>query len=227
MSMGGGTTTATSTPWGPAQPALQSIIGNAGNLFNSQAPSAGMSPITQGALGMTAERALNGSPLIDSAQNSLQGFLSGGQMNPYLSQMTDTALGKVRDMVNSQFEAAGRLNSGANQQELTRNLGEVASNMYGSQYNADQNRTLAAAQMAPSLANQDYLNLQQLLGVGQAYDQAPWSLLGNYANTVNGTTSPFGTKAQTAPSQSMIPGLLGMGLSLATNPLSLFGTPIW
>ena len=221
MSIGGSQTTASTQPYGPAIGGLNNILGNAGSLYGQQYPTMGMSPITQGALGLTAERALNGSPLLQTAQNTTQNIAGGyGGTNPYLNTMADTALGKVRDMVNSQFEAAGRFNSGANQQELTRNLGEVAGNIYGGQYNADQNRMLAASQIAPYLANQDFTQLQQLLGVGQTYDQAPWNLLNNYANPITSIASAGKTATTTDPGQSAIPSLLG---GLISNPGGLGG----
>ena len=216
MSIGGSQTTSSTQPYGPAIGGLNNILGSAASLYNQQFPNMGLSPITQGALGLTAERALNGSPLLQTAQNTTQNIAGGyGGSNPYLNTMADTALGKVRDMVNSQFEAAGRLNSGANQQELTRNLGEVAANLYGGQYNADQNRMLAASQIAPSLANQDFTQLQQLLGVGQIYDQAPWNLLNNYATPITNIAGAGKTGTVTDPGQSAIPSILG---SLISNP---------
>ncbi len=219
MSMGGGTTTGSAQPYAPSQPYLSGLLPAAQGIYNSQGPYPGLSPTTQGAMSLTANRALAGSPLVQTAQNTVQNMAAGGATNPYLDQMANTALGKVRDMTMGEFTAAGRTGSGANQQELTRNLGDVANQIYGGQYNNDQNRTLAAAQLAPGLANQDYGDLSKLLGVGQMQDQwnqqaynQPWSNLNNLAGLVGNVAGAGRTTSQTAPSQSIVPSLLGSAL---------------
>jgi hypothetical protein len=216
MSSGGGTTTTVQNndPWKGAQPYLRDIMANAGGLYGATAPSMGMSPITQGALGLTAQRALDGSPLLQTAQNTVQNFAAGGNTNPYLDQMAQKAASTTRDYAMAPFTAAGRTGSAANAQYVTDSIGNVMNQMYGQQYNADQNRTLAAAQMSPAMANADYMDLQQLLGVGQQYDQSPWSLLGSYANPA-GAFGGMGSSASgssTAPGQSMAPQLAAAGL---------------
>ena len=213
MSSGGGTTTTNSSPWVGAQPYLTDIMSQAQGTYNAQAPYMGMSPITQQALGLTAQRALDGSPLLQTAQNTVQNFAAGGNTNPYLDQMAQKAASTTRDYAMAPFTAAGRTGSAANAQYVTDEIGNVMNQMYGQQYNADQNRTLAAAQMAPGLANQDFMQLQQLLGVGQTYDQAPWNLLNNYSGAVSGFGGMGGTTTQKAPSQSIFPSLLGGAIS--------------
>ncbi len=212
MSSGGGTTVTNSEPWSGAQPYLQNIMGQASGLYGAQAPSAGMSPITQQAMGLTAQRALEGSPLLQTAQNTVQTMAGGAPTNPYLDQMAQKAASTTRDYAMAPFTAAGRTGSAANAEYVTDSIGNVMNQMYGQQYNADQNRTLAAAQMAPGLANQDFAQLGQLMGVGQMYDQAPWNLLNQYSGAVSGFGGMGGTSSQTAPSQSIFPSLIGAGL---------------
>lgn len=212
MSTGGGTTVTNSEPWKGAQPYLTDIMSQARTAFGAQAPSMGMSPLTQLGMGLTAERALQGSPLLQTAQNTVQDFAAGGNTNPYLDQMAQKAAATTRDYAMAPFTLAGRTGSAANAQYVTDAIGNVMNQMYGQQYNADQNRTLAAAQMAPGLANQDFMQLQQLMGVGQMYDQAPWNLLNNYSGVVSGFGGMGGTTSQKAPSQSIFPQLLGGAL---------------
>jgi hypothetical protein len=83
MSDGGGstTTTASSQPWSGAQPYLSDIMSQAKGLYNqgtSYAPFntvAPFSPATQQGLDMTAQRAINGSPIINTASQSLQNLM--------------------------------------------------------------------------------------------------------------------------------------------------------
>ncbi len=169
-----------------------------------------LSPTTNEALGLISDRARAGSPLLQTAQNTVQQFAGGNAtQNPYLDAMFNKGADKIRDYTNAQFTMAGRGNSTANQDILGRNIGQFATDFYGGQYNNDQNRQLAAAQLAPGLANTDFTNLQQLLGAGQMYDQAPWQALQNYSGLVTGIGGLGGTKSQTAPNQSLLPQLLG------------------
>jgi len=79
---------------------------------------------------------------------ALLGQEATGGVNPYLNQLYSAASQPVMDSVNSVFGQAGRTGSGANQQELTRDLGDLAANIYGSNYNqALQNQMAAATQI--------------------------------------------------------------------------------
>lgn len=313
-----------SQPWTAAQPYLQDIMSQAQGLYNqgsSYAPFntvAPFSPETEMGLQLTADRAVNGSPTINSANGALQqlmqsrtapgsdaltGLLNGyndqgtpglqqtasGAMlnsNPYLDKMFASASRPVIDAVNAQFSQAGRTGSSANQDVLTRDLGDLAGNIYGQNYanernlqqgaqtalsanSANQARTigdaanslnaqfntggqqaLTAAGLAPSIAGQDYTDLQNLLSVGGARDSQaqaqiqdllsrwqygqdqPWSLLSKYAGAVNGLGSLGGTTSGTTTAKTpntSTPSLIGGGMSLIGSLLqggvlqSLFG----
>ncbi len=189
-----------------------------GGTYADQYP--GMSSNTQQALDLTAQRATAGSPLLQTAQNAVQNFAGGGATNnPYLDQMFKRSADQVRDYTNASFTAGGRGGSTTNQDVLGKNIGDLAAQMYGGAYETGQNRQLAAAQMAPGLANQDFFQLQQLLGAGQTEDQyaldkynAPWQNLQQYSGAVSGFGGLGGTTKQTVPSQSLLPQLLGAGL---------------
>lgn len=443
---GGGTTTTTqkSDPWSGAQPYLTDLMSKAQQTYDAsqgqnQLPPtyAGPSATTQNALQDIVSRAQNGSPLINTADQSLsnvlqprtapgadtlQSLLSGyndpgnayaqagagsnaalgaaggvggslaqmgasgpniggsesllsnlansgpnvggsasvlaglshtqtpgaAQVNPYLDQMFSAASKPVIDTVNAQAGAAGRTGSGAQQQLLTRNLGDLAANMYGqnyaqeqqiaqnqqglnqgaasalgnlglgaygaqtgaanslgnlglgafgaqssalgnaanilsglgenqasrqlqagnqlssnalnqagvqagaanalnSQFNTQNAQSIQGAAVAPTLAGQDYTDLQNMLTAGGAYDtqaqnqlnsilnqfqysqQQPWNILSGYSGAISGLGGLGGssTGTTTQPSQSLIPSLLGAGVSAATNPLGLFGFKLW
>jgi hypothetical protein len=75
--------------------------------------------------------------------------------------------GDVTSGVQSQFSKAGRLGSAANQAVLADELGQLANQVYGDQYNRERDRMAQATQIAPSLAAADYQDIQALGGVGQ------------------------------------------------------------
>jgi len=108
----------------------------------------------------------------------------------------------------NRFAAAGGLSAGA-QQGIANQLAALGA--AGQMSNADLNRQLQAAQLSPQLAEQDYLDMQKLLMVGQAregydnaalqdqmarwnYEQnAPWQNLARYQSAISGF--PMGTVA--------------------------------
>lgn len=215
MQSGGGTTSTIqkSDPWSGAQPYLTDLMSNAQQTFDASqgqtsmpAPFVGPSGQTQQALGLTAQRATDGSPLVGAADQSLTGILNQNpnstpgngtlsqfsdpnQINPFLTSEFNAASQPVMDAVNAQAGLAGRTGSGAQQQLLTRNLGDLSSTIFGQgydnaanravtsagqlgqNYNTAQSQKLQAGLEAPNLASQDYTDLQNLLNVGGAYDQ--------------------------------------------------------
>jgi hypothetical protein len=113
-----------------------------------------------------AKRANQGSQTFDNAEKNLNQMMDAGP-NPYLDQM----YGKAAEAVKSNF-TTGAINSGsfgnANQQDqFQNNLGDMATQMYGGAYDADQNRRMQAIGMAPQFANQDYIDSEQLFKSGQ------------------------------------------------------------
>lgn len=132
-------------------------------------------------LNMIAERSQNGSALLDTGSQSLQNMMRPGQSNPYLDQAVNRAQSSVVDQFNNmakpQTESA-MVNSGSfgnsglqqtlqNQQVAAgKQLGDIASQMYGQDYQDSNNRALQAAQLAPTYANADYNDAQQLLNAG-------------------------------------------------------------
>jgi hypothetical protein len=174
---------------------------------------------TERALGMTEQRALNGSPVTNAAQNYATDTLTstpasqfgtasnpyassanpyGSVNNPYLDATFNKAADTVQNRLESQFAGSGR-NVAASRPANTEALNDLATNIYGGAYENERNRGLSfdqqqlgigasgyeserermaqdldrqrsmqfgVAGLAPQLANQDYVDINALQGVG-------------------------------------------------------------
>ena len=134
---------------------------------------ADLNPTQNYGIGMVQNRAINGSNTINNAESNLNQIINGGNYNPYLDQMYGRAANQVANSVNSNFSSAGRYGSGAQNDVLGKNLGDLATNIYGGAYAQDQANRMQAIGMAPQFGNQAYQDASQLLNVGQIQqDQA-------------------------------------------------------
>lgn len=224
---------------------------------------------TENALGLTEQRALQGSPVVDAAQNYATNTLSGAPTsqfgagsnpygssanpygsvnNPYLDATFNKGADTIQNRLESQFAGSGR-NVAASMPANSDMLTDLATKLYGGAYENERNRGLSYGQqqlgigaqgyeserdrmaqdieqqrsrqfgvagLAPSLAGQDYVDLQALQGVGgqvedlsgrlmedQAarwdYSQnAPQTNLDNYIARITGGY-PGGTSTNTTP----------------------------
>lgn len=122
----------------------------------------------QGAgLGMIADRALNGSPVMDTANNTLMSTLQGGNANPYLDSMVNKAQANVLGNAQQAAAQSGSFGNSGIAEAAARQMGDIATNMYGGAYDADRGRQMQALGMAQSYGNQPYQDAQQLMGAGQ------------------------------------------------------------
>lgn len=254
MSKGGGTQTTTQTndPWKPAQPYLKGGLSDLSKWYSSEygrEPFPGSSvvpfhPLSEQALGMTASRAMNGSPLTQAAQQqnlaTQRGDFLNPESNPWLSKSYDLAAGKVRSSLDSQFNQSGGYGSSMHQGAMSENLGDMATKLYGGAYEGERNRQTQASMFAPQLAQQDYFDAGQLANVGSAYEQqagnyvadaqkrwdfyqqSPYQRLGQFFNVANPVASQGSTGTSTQPGQKSNPlsTIIGIGSTLA-------GFPIW
>lgn len=252
MSKGGGKTqTTTNDPWKPAQPYLQQGMGDLAKWYSSDygrqyfpgSTVVPFNPMTEQALGMTATRAINGSPLMQAAQQqnlaTQRGDFLRPESNPFLSATFDAAAGKVRGALDSQFNQGGNYGGSMHQGAMASNLNDLASQMYGNQYGQERDRMTAATMFAPQLAQQDYYDAGRLAAVGDAYQQqagnyvndamqrwdfyqnAPYQRLQQYSSILNPIAGMGGS--QTAPKQggsNALSNIIGIGSTLA-------GLPIW
>jgi hypothetical protein len=139
-----------------------------------------------GAMNMIQNRAMNGSPVMDQANQTLTGFMQGGQTNPYLDQMVNKAQQSVAQNFNTMtkpaLETAG-VNSGSfgnsgiqermglQQKAAAQQMGDIATSMYGNAYNTDQSNKMQALGMAPTFGNQAYTDATQLMNAGNTAQQ--------------------------------------------------------
>jgi len=135
--------------------------------------------------------------------NTINGNYLSPDSNPYLKGMFGAASDQVTNKVNSQFSAAGRYGSGAHTGELGYQLGTLANNFYGTQYNNERARQAAAGAAAPGYATD---------ATNSAF--APLNAYGNIVGQRFGSTQT--TPYYTNPVGGALSGALaGYGLSKA------------
>lgn len=131
------------------------------------------------ALGQVADRAINGSNIINQGETALSGMLDGSN-NPYLDKSVGKALDSVRGQVNTQF-GGDNYGSTAHQEVLANSLGNTANQMYSDNYQADANRRLSAIGQSQAFGNQAYTDANQLMQAGQTLqDQQQQGMDFNY-----------------------------------------------
>lgn len=157
---------------------------------------AGQSDWTKQALQMQADRAMNGSQLINDASDAMGNVMTGqalqgnqglntlNQMaqedNPYADELYNRANSQAQAGINANFNAAGRYGSGAHAAASADAANNLANQMYGSMWD----KRASAAQSAGQLYNQGIG--QQIMGAGQAQQ------LGNQAYTDSAALSEAG-----------------------------------
>lgn len=173
------TTTSSSEPSEFIKPYFQQAVDAAQDLYeNPDIPSffpnntfVDFAPETEAALQLASVRALQGNPLLGSSQQEINKILQGDYLspttNPYSQALFNQMAGDVTSQVQSQFSKAGRLGSGANQEILSRSLGELANRVYGDQFDKERDRQFQATQIAPQLGEMDFNDLARLQQVGQ------------------------------------------------------------
>lgn len=86
--------------------------------------------------GLTTPRATNTSGLAN---------FTSGQPNPYLGDLYKQGARQIADDTNAQFSKAGRYGSGAHTNVLSRNMGDMWTNLASGAYENDRSRALTAA----------------------------------------------------------------------------------
>lgn len=121
--------------------------------------------------------------------------------NPYLDATYDMASRRVRGDINSMF--SGNVGSGINQEVMGRTLGDIATGIYGGDYQQERGRQLAAAgqvaglagqqtgqqmgaaAMVPALAQQQFMPTDQLAQVGATRESLGEAQLQDAINRFN------------------------------------------
>jgi hypothetical protein len=164
-------------------------------------------------LGMVQDRALNGSATMNNAEGSLNQII-GGQSNPYLDAMVNKAQANVLGNANAAAARSGSFGNSGIAEQAARQMGDIATQMYGGQYQFDQGQRMQAIGMAPTFGNAAYQDAQQLLNAGQVMqDQQQQGMDFNYGQFQDAQNLPYKQLASMG-------GVFGSGLggsSTTTN----------
>ena len=243
------TTTNAPLPW--MEPYMQDYLSRAQDVANqpyaaSPGTALDANPYQMAGWQATANRAMQGSPVMGAANSQLQNIIGGGFMNnnPYLDSSIANAQGDLTRAWNTvqkpawdtamqrsgSFGNTGVMESNANAQNtLQQNLGRVASDMRGNAYNTERGYIQQALGMAPTFAQNDYMDANALMGVGnqmqgvrqgqadqnyrwwqeaQNFPRGQLGLLGEALGLKAG-----GTTSQSQPDPSMASQVLGGALA--------------
>lgn len=142
---------------------------------------------TQG-LNAQAQRGMSGSPINQAAGSELTKTLGGGYLNanPYLDQLVQSAQGDVTKAYNESIvpqQNAMRARSGSfgnmgveqaigsQANDFTKQLGNISTQIRGTDYANERNRMQGAIGLAPSIANQDYVDANAVTQAGAGFQQ--------------------------------------------------------
>lgn len=173
--------TSVRAPYQPAQPILSQAATDAGSLYQNRQNQqffpgqtyAGFGADSEAALSGIANRATQGSSLVKEAQSMLEGTAGGQYLsdgNPFSGQVAQATLSQIMPGLNSTFGRAGRTGSDSHAYWLSRGAAEGLAPTNAAAYEAERGRQMQAASLAPTLANQDYMDLSQLRTVGAERD---------------------------------------------------------
>ena len=173
------TTTTSQEPSEFIRPYYQQAIDYGQDLFESQTPQffpkatyIDFAPQSEASLQLAQARALQGNPLLGSAQGEVNKILQGDYLsptsNPFLQGVANQVADNVTSQVQSQFTKAGRLGSGANQEILTKQLADAQNKLFADNFATERQRQFDAVQLAPGLGEADYSDIARLGEIGQA-----------------------------------------------------------
>lgn len=255
-------------PWQPQQPYLTKAFSEAERLYDSYNPQyyegstvAGATPAMQQGWQQAIQRAQQGSPLVPAAQGMTLDTINGKYLDPSSNPYLASTYGQAADQVtrnyqtatapatSAAFAGAGRYGSGArnqavdqNQRALGASLNNLATQIYGGNYQTERDRQMAAGGMAPGMVQAGYLEPSILSGIGAQQQQQnqnelndqvarwnynqqlPYNKLNSYLGAVSGNYGQSGTvegkQTQMVNSSPLMQGLGGL-LSLGSTVGSL------
>lgn len=134
---------------------------------------ADMNDTQKAGISMIQNRAAGGDPTMNQANETLQQTLKGGQTNPYLDSLVSKAQGGVMGNMGALQARSGSFGNSGIAEQGAKQMGDIATQMYGNAYNTDRANQMAALNLAPSYGNQAYTDAAQLMKAGgQVQDQA-------------------------------------------------------
>jgi len=183
-SSGGQVQTTSNQPYEPAQPALNQIISEAGQIYGQGVGAAGyVAPSTQTTQGLAAQEVMG-----TAANQQLADTLSGKYLNPFLSPMLQGSANQIATAVNQEFTGAGRTpGSGMNQQQILSGITQEAMPYAFDQYEKERQRQLGIASAAPSLVQTG----SQLEDIQRQQNMAPFRALQQYSGIVSPIAAGF------------------------------------
>ena len=183
-SSGGQVQTTSNQPYEPAQPALNQIISEAGQLYGQGVGAAGyVAPSAQTTQGLAAQEVMG-----TAANQQLADTLSGKYLNPFLSPMLQGSANQIATAVNQEFTGAGRTpGSGMNQQQILSGITQEAMPYAFDQYERERQRQLGIASAAPTLVQTG----QQLEDIQRQQNMAPFRALQQYSGIVSPIAAGF------------------------------------
>lgn len=194
---GGQSTTVQSIP-DELKPLASAYTNTAINLNNTPYQAYGgqryadLNGVQMAALNATADRATQGSQTVNNAEGQLNQIIAGGNTNPYLDQMVSKAQDSVKSGYNTAAVNSGSFGNAGLAEQYGRQMGDVATQMYGQAYDQDRSRQMQAIGMAPQFGNQAYTDAQQLMNAGQTLqDQQQQGLDFNYQQSQEAQNDPY------------------------------------
>ncbi len=217
MSFGGGSsggnqaTTQSVQPYAAAQPALNQIISEAGNLYGQGVQASGyVAPTQQTLTGLAQQEQLG-----TAAQQQLAATLGGQYLNPFLSPLIQKSAGDIYTNVAQQFSGAGRTpGSPLMQNQVTSQVAQAALPLAFQQYDTERARQLGIASQAPSVLQTG----QQLEALQRQQNLAPFQSLQQYAGLVSPIASGFPVTSGQA-NTSANPLTTGLGGAVTASAL--------
>ena len=192
---GGQTQFTTQQPYAPAQPALNQIISEAGQIYGQGPAAAGyVAPTAQTTAGLAGMETM-----ATAAQQQLADTLSGQYLNPFLQPLMQKTAGDIYSNVAGQFSGAGRTpGSPVMQNQVTQQVAQAALPLAFQQYNIERGNQLGIAQRAPTLmqvgAGLENIQRQQNL--------APFAALQQYGGMVSPIAAGFPTQSGQVQTQA-------------------------
>jgi hypothetical protein len=109
---------------------------------------------------------------------------SGGGSNPYLDQMYKQAAGTTQNQLTGEFAGMGR-NASASEPLRAEQLNNLATSLYGGQYQNNMQNALAAGDQAQRLYDTRLRGLQAAQGVGQQVQNQSQNMIDASRNAYN------------------------------------------
>ena len=173
-----------SSTYAAAQPALNQIISEAGQLYNQGVGAAGyVAPTQQTLTGLAQQEQLG-----TAANQQLAATLGGQYLNPFLSPLIQRTAADISTNVAQQFSGAGRTpGSPMSQQQAIAQVAQAALPLAFGEYGNERQRQLGIATRTPNLIQTG----QQLEQLQRQQNLAPAQALQQYAGLVSPIASGF------------------------------------